>query len=182
MTRMLIVLSTLLTMICLSSAQAEEPTVITLSCDGTTKVYVKSDESINPVTKMGVVVNLAERTVFFDGRVAHIDHVAAGTIYFGGDSLKDTTGYIDGKTGSMMATNMDRHELYELVCPVATGAFSGLHDIVASDSGKVEKTHQRPSYAGVSAHDRQKMKKAARASTDRPVPSKKKMKKSKSKT
>jgi hypothetical protein len=77
---------------------------------------------------------------------------------------------------------MDRHELYELVCPAPTGAFSGPHDIVASDSGKVEITHQRPSYAGASAHDRHKMKKAARASTDRPVPSKKKMKKSKSKT
>jgi hypothetical protein len=174
MTRMLIVLSTLLTMICLSSAQGEEPTVITLSCDGTTKAYVKSEESINPVTKMGVVVNLAERTVSFDGYVAHIDHVDAAVIYFGGDSVKDTTGYIDAKTGSMMATNMDGHnysELYELVCPAATGAFAGLHDIAASDSGKVEITH-----------DRHKMKKAARASTDRPVPSKKKMKKSKSKT
>jgi hypothetical protein len=172
MTRMLIVLCTLLTMIGLSSAHAEEPTVITLSCDGTTKVYVKREESnINPVTKMGVVVNLAERTVSFDGRVAHIDHVDAAVIYFGGDSVKDTTGYIDGKTGAMMATNMDGHELYELVCPAATGAFAGLHDIAASDSGKVEITH-----------DRHKMKKAARASTDRPVPSKKKMKKSKSKT
>jgi hypothetical protein len=179
MTRMLIMLCTLLTMIGLSSAQAEEPTVITLSCDGTTKAYVKSEESINPVTKMGVVVNLAERTVSFDSHVAHIDHVDATVIYFGGDSVKDTTGYIDGKTGSMMATNMDRHELYELVCPAATGAFSGLHDIAASDSGKVEITHQR---AGDSAHDGHKMKKAARASTDRPVPSKKKTKKSKSKT
>jgi len=84
MTRMLIVLCTLLTMICLSSAQAEEPTVITQSCDGTTKVYVKREESINPVTKMDVVVNLAERTVLFDGRVAHIDHVDAGTIFLGG--------------------------------------------------------------------------------------------------
>ena len=83
MTRMLIVLCTLLTVICLSLAQAEETTVITLSCDGTTKVYVKSDESINPVTKMGVVVNLTERTVLFDGRVAHIDHVDAGTIFLG---------------------------------------------------------------------------------------------------
>jgi len=84
MTRMLIVLCTLLTMICLSSAQAEEPTVITQSCDGTTKVYVKREESINPVTKVDVVVNLAERTVLFDGRVAHIDHVDAGTIFLGG--------------------------------------------------------------------------------------------------
>jgi hypothetical protein len=54
MTRMLIVLCTLQTMIGLSSAQAEGPTVITLSCDGTTKAYVKSEESIN----------LAERTVW----------------------------------------------------------------------------------------------------------------------
>jgi hypothetical protein len=70
------------------------------------------------------------------------------------------TGYIDGKTGAMTAiTNMDRNEYYELVCPAATGAFSGLHDIAAPDSSKVEITHQR---AGVSAHDRHKMKKAAR--------------------
>jgi len=161
MTRMLIMLCTLLTMISLSSAQDEEPTAITLSCDGTTKVYVKREESINPVTKMSVVVNLAARTVLFDGRVAHIDHIDARTIFLGGDSVKDTTGYIDGKTGAMTATNMDGHEnyeLYELVCPAATGAFSGLHDIAASDSGKVEIAHQR---AGVSAHNRHKMKKAA---------------------
>ena len=82
MTRMLIVLCTLLTMIGLSSAQAEEPTVITLSCDGTTKAYVKSEESINPVTKMGVVENLAEHAVSFDAYVAHIDHVDAAVIYF----------------------------------------------------------------------------------------------------
>jgi hypothetical protein len=184
MTRTLIVLCAVLTVICLSLAQPEETTVITLSCDGMTKVYDKRDEGTRyPIAKMSVVVNLAERTVSFDGHVAHIDHADAGTIYFGGDSLKDTTGYIDGKTGAMTATNnMDDPEYYELVCPAATGAFSGLHDIAASDSGKVEITHQRPSYAGVSAHDRHKMKKAARASTDRPVPSKKKMKKSKSKT
>jgi hypothetical protein len=119
--------------------------------------------------------------VSFDGRVAHIDHVDAGTIFLGGDSVKDTTGYIDGKTGAMTATNMDGHEYYELVCPAATGAFSGLHGIAASDSGKVEKTHQRPSYAGVSAHDRHKMKKAARASRP-PRAFEEKMKKSKSKT
>ena len=121
---------------------------ITLSCDGTTKAYLKSEESINPVTKMGVVVNLAERTVSFDGHVAHIDHVDAAVIYFGGSNVTDATGYIDGKTGVMTATNMEGHEYYELVCPAATGAFSGLHDIAASDSGKVEKT--------VSAHDRHK--------------------------
>ena len=84
MTRIFSVLCTLLTMICFSATQAEEPTVITVSCDGTTKVYVKRDESISAVTKMDVVVNLAERTVLFDGRIAHIDHVDAGTIFFWG--------------------------------------------------------------------------------------------------
>jgi hypothetical protein len=103
-----------------SLAQAEEPTAITLFCEGTTKAYLKSEESINPVTKMGAVVNPAERTVSFDGHVAHIDHVAAAVIYFGGNNVTDATGYIDGKTGVMMATNLDGHkysELYETCLP-----------------------------------------------------------------
>src|SRR6516165_4039610 len=116
MTRLLMVLCTsLLTMIGFSLAQAEEPMAITLSCDGTTKAYLKSEESINPVTKMGVVVNLAERTVSFDGHVAHIDHVDAAVIYFGGSNVTDATGYIDGKTGVMTATNMDGHKYSELM-------------------------------------------------------------------
>jgi hypothetical protein len=76
---------------------------------------------------------------------AHIDQIVARTIYFGGNSAKDTTGYIDGKAGVMTAMNMDDHEhdeLYELVCPGAAGAFSGLHDI-ATDSGKVEIKHHK---------------------------------------
>jgi hypothetical protein len=143
---MLIVRCALLTVIRLSSAQAEEPTVITLSCDGTAKVYVKREEGERePISHLAVVVNLAERTVLFNGRVTHIDHIDARTIFFGGDNVKDTTGYIDGKTGVMTATNMDGHEhdeLYELVCPGAAGAFSGLHDL-ASDSGKVEIKHHK---------------------------------------
>jgi hypothetical protein len=94
MTRLLIMLCAVLTVVCLSSAGAEEATAITLSCDGTTKGYVKRQESINPVTKMDVVVNIAERRVTFDGRVAHIDQIDARTIFFGGDSVKSTTGYI----------------------------------------------------------------------------------------
>jgi hypothetical protein len=65
----------------------------------------------------------------------------------------------------MAATSMAM-SIMNLSGPAATAAFSGLHDIAASDSGKVEITHQRPS--GVSAHDRHKMKKAARASTEPP--------------
>ena len=129
MIRMLIVLCPLLTVTGLASAQAEESTIITLSCDATTKVYVKRDESISSVTNMGVVVNLAERTVSFDGRIAHIDHVGAGAIFFGGDSLKDTTGYIDGKTGAMTATNMDGNEYYELGSPANAPVAAGQAEI-----------------------------------------------------
>ena len=67
MTRMLIVLCAVPTVICLSLARAEETTVITLSCDGTTKVYVKRDEGKRVrITQLGVVVNLVERTVLFN--------------------------------------------------------------------------------------------------------------------
>jgi hypothetical protein len=154
MTRTLIVLCAVLTVVCLSSAEAEEPTAITLSCDGTTKVYLNRQESINSVTKMDVVVNIAERRVMFDGNVAHIDEIHARTIFFGGDSVK-ATGYIDGKTGAMTAiTNMDRNEYYELVCPAATVAFSELHD-VASDSDKVELKRRRATgHAPISGNDK----------------------------
>jgi hypothetical protein len=50
--------------------QPEERTVVTLSCDGTRKVYVKREESKRgPISPLGVVVNLADRTVLFDGSV-----------------------------------------------------------------------------------------------------------------
>jgi hypothetical protein len=90
MTRTLLVLCALLTVICRSSAQAEEPTVVTLSCNGTTKVYVKREEGKRePISQLGVVVNLGERTVSFDGSVAHIDHIDnAGVIFFGGDRVQ----------------------------------------------------------------------------------------------
>jgi hypothetical protein len=116
MTRTLIVLC-VLTAAAVGLAQADEPTVITLSCDGMMKVYVKREEGKGePITKMGVVVNLAGRTVLFDGHVAHIDHVDAAVIYFGGDSAKETTRYIDRITGAMSATNVSGGlvEYYEL--------------------------------------------------------------------
>ena len=83
MTRTLVVLCALLIVICRSSAQAEEPTVVTLSCNGTTKVYVKRQEGKRePISQLNVVVDLAKHTVSFDGSVAHIDHIDhAGVIF-----------------------------------------------------------------------------------------------------
>jgi hypothetical protein len=119
MTRTLIVLCALLTVIRLSSARTEEPTV-TLSCNGTTEVYVKREEGKRePISQLGVVVDLAKHTVSFDGRITHIDHNDdAGVIFFGGDSVQGTTGYINRVTGVMTAINMgvDVATYYELVC------------------------------------------------------------------
>jgi hypothetical protein len=116
----MIVLYGLLALICRSSAHAEESAVVTLSCDGTRKVYVKREVGERePISHLAVVVNLAERTVLFDGNVTHIDQVDdAGVIYFGGDKTKGTTGYINRPTGATRAINMgsDVATYYELVC------------------------------------------------------------------
>jgi hypothetical protein len=119
MTRTTIVLCGLLALIFLSSAHAEA-NLVTLSCDGTRKVYVKREEGERePISHLGVVVNLAEHTVLFDGNVTHIDQVDdAGVIYFGGDKTQGTTGYINRPTGATRAINMgsDVATYYELVC------------------------------------------------------------------
>jgi hypothetical protein len=67
-------------------AQAAEPTVITLSCDGkltNTKVRNAKQESI---TKMDLVVNFAERTVSFSGHLAGIDNADVAHISFSGEN------------------------------------------------------------------------------------------------
>jgi hypothetical protein len=59
MTRTMVVLCGLLALICHLSAHAEEPTVVTLSCDGTRKVSVKREEGQRePISHLAVVVNL----------------------------------------------------------------------------------------------------------------------------
>jgi hypothetical protein len=75
-------------------AQAAEPTVITLACDG--KVTTGSNpETIN---NMGLVVNLAEQTVYgFVGIVAQIDKVDAAHISFGGTGDLSLPGSRGGK-------------------------------------------------------------------------------------
>jgi hypothetical protein len=50
-------------------ADAQTPTIINLSCDGTVKNGTADAE---PVNKMGLVVNLAERTVLGFGIVAEV--------------------------------------------------------------------------------------------------------------
>jgi hypothetical protein len=115
-------------------ALAAEPTVITLSCDGTVRTEVGKDikgprEAIN---KVGVVVNLAERTVSFTGFVAQIDHADTAVIEFSGNDPKtkkgfnsNTSGYIDRVTGAMNATTFEETTRmnYDLLCKPASRVF-----------------------------------------------------------
>jgi hypothetical protein len=118
----------------LHCAQAAEPTVITLACDGKATTGDKSE----PIDKMGLVVNFTERTVSgFGGIVAPIGMVDAAQISFGGTG--DLTlpgdgggkggisviGDIDRVTGAVVATTMTTAltTSYELLCKVTKRLF-----------------------------------------------------------
>jgi hypothetical protein len=147
-TRTLIVLSALLTVICLSLAQAEEPTVVTLSCDGTltrrlwTNGKPERWEDPERIQKIGLVVNLIERTVSFAGYVARIGDANAAQIAFGGKQIgpeakgQDVVigGEIDRITGHMDArtthSSQDKtlgysavESRYEMLCQATNRVF-----------------------------------------------------------
>jgi hypothetical protein len=83
-------------------AQAAEPTVITLSCDGKlTNTKVRNAEE--RITKIDLVVNFAERTVSFSGHLAGIDNADVAHISFSGEN-NAVHGEINRVTGIMWAT------------------------------------------------------------------------------
>jgi hypothetical protein len=91
-------------------AEAAEPKVITLSCNGTlTETMFGQEQPPEQMDNVGVVVNLDERTVSFLGSVVHIHNVDAAYMNFSEtehDELFDvfTMGEIDRVTGYFEAT------------------------------------------------------------------------------
>jgi hypothetical protein len=82
-------------------ARAAGPTVITLSCNGTSTDKSSTSlptEEPKPIQKMGVVANLHERTVSFMGFIAPIVLVDASVISFNGEQL-GAAAQIAGKDG-----------------------------------------------------------------------------------
>jgi hypothetical protein len=77
--------ATLLTLLLVAGqhAAAQTATVVNLSCDGTKRMV--GDDKRNPVTGLGLVVNLVDQTVTGFGIVAHIEHADAARITFGGE-------------------------------------------------------------------------------------------------
>ena len=125
----------LLALVAMGHAQAVEPTVITLSCDGTVRDSRASVGKGKPIKNMGLVANLAERTASFSSYVIHIDNVTAANISFSGDTttqfgvatgIKITiVGDIDRVTGAMTATTESPlwTDTYDLLCQPARPSF-----------------------------------------------------------
>jgi hypothetical protein len=124
-----LVLATLSLLLAWHNAQADEPPVITLSCDGT---ITMGDAKPEPINKMGFVVNLADHTVTFGGYVAKIDSVDAADIAFSGQgklsirqqtgtilvtgNINRVTGAVSAKTATALVTFT-----YDLLCKLVTG-------------------------------------------------------------
>jgi hypothetical protein len=98
----------------ISSAQAAEPTILTLACEGTTSDATQPDANPEP-TSLGVVVNLAKRTVAgftyprFDNFPVKISAANETTIAFRGSNKNGSwtiSGSIDRVTGELVATSL----------------------------------------------------------------------------
>ena len=66
---------------------AAEPTVITLSCDGTITDKTTIPLQLKPIERMDVVVDLDEQTVSFQAYIAPINDVDPASISFGGEQI-----------------------------------------------------------------------------------------------
>jgi hypothetical protein len=120
-------------------AHAAEATVITLTCDGKKTDAKASDAKPEPVEKLGLVVNLGERTVSgFAGIIARIAKVDAAHISFGSTVKRSLLNFrsepaasvtiigdIDRVTGTVSATVMTTATAssYDLSCKPTSRLF-----------------------------------------------------------
>jgi hypothetical protein len=135
---MKLISAALLSILPLLPVQAQQQNSITLSCNGTSKLMTASDDmKPDPITSLGIIVNLSERTVSFSGYTVPIEKADSTTVTFSGQQtlsyrgmkLKPITidGTIDRVTGA--ASVMFLHEqvgnnnTWELLCRPATRLF-----------------------------------------------------------
>jgi hypothetical protein len=123
------------------SVHAAETSLITLVCDGYTTTTAtdkdaKSEPNTGPISRFGMVVNLAERTVSFVGYLTPIAAMDAGSGSFSGENkvlappgAKSETmflsGSIDRVTGSakVVAVGAVSMVAYELRCRLTNRLF-----------------------------------------------------------
>jgi hypothetical protein len=123
-----------------ASAQAQ-PTTLTLACKGTTTEYRLQGATLEQPVSMGIIVNLADRTVQgfgfpFDAEPLKIGYVNDVEVRFGGQqetSVRSTiNGSINRVTGEVNATwlfvdkktgNLEPHMTYTLQCRLTQRMF-----------------------------------------------------------
>ncbi len=128
----------LFTALPLSFAHAQQPNLITLSCNGTSKsATAAADVKPDPITNLGIIVNMADRTVTLMDYVTPITGFTATTVRFSGRQgpvvsgvkLNPFTidGSIDRVTGhaeiDWFHENVGSNASWELTCRPATRLF-----------------------------------------------------------
>jgi hypothetical protein len=129
----------LLAAVPLSAVGAQQPTSITLSCNGTSRLTATAaaDLKPDPITSLGIIVNVADRTVTVMNYVTPITGITATLVSFSGRQgpivqgvkLKPFTidGSIDRVTGyttiDWWHENVGDNSSWELACQPTTRLF-----------------------------------------------------------
>ncbi len=98
-------------------AQAAEPTMLTLSCDGKITHAEAGEPETAPINNVGLVVNFADRTVSFSGLVAKIESIDESNLSFRGDTLVGDIDRVTGAVGESIITPVTAYR-YDLLCKV----------------------------------------------------------------
>jgi hypothetical protein len=111
----------------------QQASTITLSCDGTSKLTATAaaDLKPDPVTKLGIIVNLVARTVTFMNFVLPIKQYSETLVNFSGRSKgplpSEINGSIDRVTGytdiNFWYENVGNNSEWELACRPTTRLF-----------------------------------------------------------
>lgn len=125
-------------LVLLAPVSAQQPSTITLSCNGTSKLTATAavDLKPDPITSLGIIVNAADRTVTFANYVVPVTGINATLVNFngrqpsplgikGGEFTID--GSIDRVTGytaiDFYYVNVGNNSSWELVCKPAKQLF-----------------------------------------------------------
>jgi len=111
-----------------AQAQAAEPVLLDLFCDGTKK---KESGTTEPIRKLHLGLDFKEKTLAGFALVAQIDSLTDATITFSAHAARDggtvsVIGYVDRLTGAVWATSVRQEgdneitgaETYDLSCKI----------------------------------------------------------------
>ena len=128
----------LMVMMLMAPVSAQQPSTITLSCNGTSKYMTAGDDTRpDPITNLGMIVNFSERTVTFSSYHIPFERVDNTMVLFHGDQAQSYAGVklgrvtvdgsVDRVTGAASVTFMHEqvanNSTWELLCRPKTRLF-----------------------------------------------------------